>query len=693
MLMSLLLGTMTQPIFGQSSVGNSNSIVPKIVSVPQNTPSATEDTTVPNVRVVNPNWCSAVGTGKIIINGTSSDNGTGVKIVEVRVDKNKYLTTTTKSHGNWSYWSVPIDINDTAPHRILARATDYSGNQNWEDITINSPIGLGTLPPETAPVMDKKNRIAFVEPTFTNAAYSANHFYAWYGLYERSTVVGDKTTTNLDMLTASVPMEPETDISNFTEHVKEFVANATVSIIRDEDAHNGYIFRPDGSNAYDTLFLLHDEYVTEDGYNNFKRFVSNGGTIVFLDGNVFYAQVRYDPKMCTVTLVKGHDWVFDGKVVIKADHEAYFDDKKKWMGSNYLYGDMAVPISFMVNPFNYSRFEENYVNNPNVTILFDYAAEIPREILEDNPQAVGSKIATYELSYGKGKVIMMGLYTQNLNKNEKFLKFFDHIVLPRALGQPYRYDAAAGNESVAYWWMNTGKVSKIERDGQSNGLILTLERSDQIEDKLTFTLPQSLVGGGDPRMNNFAISVNDKEVNYSRTPDDVETGFEIPLTSDATKVQISMITNNTDNPVLNQSQPTPSGSTNNTDLSNKAQAELNQSQPTPSGSNESGASNNKSPKIVNIEIVDGANSAANNEFYKPAIIDINKGTTVIWTNNDVEVHTVTSGNLDTGARTGTFFDSGYLSKGDTFQHIFNDPRTYDYYCTLHPFMKGKVIVK
>ena len=83
----------------------------------------------------------------------------------------------------------------------------------------------------------------------------------------------------------------------------------------------------------------------------------------------------------------------------------------------------------------------------------------------------------------------------------------------------------------------------------------------------------------------------------------------------------------------------------------------------------------------------------NNEFYKPAVIDINKGTTVIWTNNDVEVHTVTSGNLDTGARTGTFFDSGYLSKGDTFQHIFNDPRTYDYYCTLHPFMKGKVIVK
>ena len=187
---------------------------------------------------------------------------------------------------------MPIEINDTALHRILARATDYSGNKNWEDITINSPLATGNLPNDTAPLKDKKNRFAFVEPTFTNAAYSANHFYAFYGLYEHTTNEGEKITTNLDMLTAGVPQEPDREyFSNFTKHVKDFVLNATVSIIRDEEAHYGYIFRADGSNAYDTLFLLHDEYVSDEGYNNYKRFVSNGGTIVFLDGNVFYAQV------------------------------------------------------------------------------------------------------------------------------------------------------------------------------------------------------------------------------------------------------------------------------------------------------------------------------------------------------------------------------------------------------------------
>ena len=85
------------------------------------------------------------------------------------------------------------------------------------------------------------------------------------------------------------------------------------------------------------------------------------------------------------------------------------------------------PVRFMDNPFNYTRFEENYVSNPNATILFDYAAQIPQELLEDNPQAVGSKIATYELGYGKGKVLVMGIYAQRLNGNEKFLQFFDHI--------------------------------------------------------------------------------------------------------------------------------------------------------------------------------------------------------------------------------------------------------------------------
>ena len=71
------------------------------------------------------------------------------------------------------------------------------------------------------------------------------------------------------------------------------------------------------TNAYDILLLFHNEYVTQDEYNNLKQFVSKGGTIVFIDSNIFYAQVRYDKDNRTVTLVKGHNWQFDGKSCIK----------------------------------------------------------------------------------------------------------------------------------------------------------------------------------------------------------------------------------------------------------------------------------------------------------------------------------------------------------------------------------------
>jgi len=38
------------------------------------------------------------------------------------------------------------------------------------------------------------------------------------------------------------------------------------------------------------------------------------------------------------------------------------------------------------------------------------------------------------------------------------------------------------------------------------------------------------------------------------------------------------------------------------------------------------------------------------------------------------------------------FDSSYLNAGESYLHKFNKNGTYDYYCTLYPFMKGKIIV-
>ncbi|HXV88995.1 MAG TPA: plastocyanin/azurin family copper-binding protein [Nitrososphaeraceae archaeon] len=78
--------------------------------------------------------------------------------------------------------------------------------------------------------------------------------------------------------------------------------------------------------------------------------------------------------------------------------------------------------------------------------------------------------------------------------------------------------------------------------------------------------------------------------------------------------------------------------------------------------------------------------------FSPEELTIEKGTTVKWINNDTSTHTVTSG--EPGDNTvGTAFDSSYMNEGDVYLHKFNSKKTYDYYCTMYPFMKGKIIVK
>jgi plastocyanin len=87
----------------------------------------------------------------------------------------------------------------------------------------------------------------------------------------------------------------------------------------------------------------------------------------------------------------------------------------------------------------------------------------------------------------------------------------------------------------------------------------------------------------------------------------------------------------------------------------------------------------------------GSSSPTNAKFFDPLILNVPVGTTVTWKNLDSTLHTVTSGSAESG-KSGTIFDSSYLTGGKTFQHTFSSAGTFDYFCTLHPYMKGQVVV-
>ena len=76
--------------------------------------------------------------------------------------------------------------------------------------------------------------------------------------------------------------------------------------------------------------------------------------------------------------------------------------------------------------------------------------------------------------------------------------------------------------------------------------------------------------------------------------------------------------------------------------------------------------------------------------YVPSIISIYQGDDVTWSNEDVAFHSVTSGSYDLPTE---MFDSGHLDPGQKFTFTFENKGEFDFFCTLHPWMKGKVIVE
>ena len=77
----------------------------------------------------------------------------------------------------------------------------------------------------------------------------------------------------------------------------------------------------------------------------------------------------------------------------------------------------------------------------------------------------------------------------------------------------------------------------------------------------------------------------------------------------------------------------------------------------------------------------------NNFSFSPKVLTVAAGTKVTWTNKDDEPHTVVN------AASPPAFKSAALDGGDSFSFTFTQPGTYQYFCSIHPFMTGTVVVK
>jgi len=436
----------------------------------------------PNVTIIDPFMGSTIPSNEIIINGSVIDNDNNIKNVEVLIHgypfEQKYdyvpailqgvnrsiesedlyenetkTMSDRKSNGNITEsehlnWSASLQVDRPGVYRVLAHAEDSVGNDDWDGSLVHVPFIINQDNQYNG-INPTPVRIALVNPIFTETAYSSDGFYTFYALH-KPTKPGEKVYSNLSLFTPNMYNPPfpslnksynyEQNMQDFSQinkdnapiitlynHIKQdLMPGANVTVIKDQDIQHGYIFNKytKNNNAYDLLIFFHEEYITEKMYQNVKNFVRNGGTALFMDGNNMYAEVNYDRFNNTITLVEGHGWKFNGEFAQRGPFERWFNENKEWIGSNYLRASLGANITFGHNPFNYSHFEENFVNNQDANIIVDYKVNIP----ETSPY-LGAAVATYDIIFGKGKVMHMGLYSQNLLDNQKFVAFVDSLLL------------------------------------------------------------------------------------------------------------------------------------------------------------------------------------------------------------------------------------------------------------------------
>ena len=123
-------------------------------------------------------------------------------------------------------------------------------------------------------------------------------------------------------------------------------------------------------------------------------------------------------------------WAYNGKSAWKSVRERWANETSQWVGSNFFC--LSCNITFANNPFQYKHHEEQYVTNPNDLILLNYHASTSIK----QSKTTDPVIATYGLNYHKGKVIALGIYSDDIIANSKFNKFFDRLLVKYAPKSP-----------------------------------------------------------------------------------------------------------------------------------------------------------------------------------------------------------------------------------------------------------------
>lgn len=280
------------------------------------------------------------------------------------------MKVTSNSEGYKKTFYIPME-------KILFKITpqyDNQGNFKSDNLSLLSDL-LPFYAHVGFPSLSQK--VVFVYPIFTQAAYDKNGFYDYY-------------TKKCDASCLTVPIPNKIDGTYSSGIEATFVLTLlNYSSINDIDIDKN----PDILKKYDKVIVLHNEYVTKKEFDAITRHPD----VIFLYPNSLYAEVKTDYDKNTITLVRGHD---------------YPDDDFK-NGFNWKYDNSKQEYNIECKDWNFYK-KENYTFlncYPEYQLLYD--EELLSELHSKDPTDLLNDISNW-LRYTDDKKVM-----------EKFLSDYD----------------------------------------------------------------------------------------------------------------------------------------------------------------------------------------------------------------------------------------------------------------------------
>lgn len=107
-----------------------------------------------------------------------------------------------------------------------------------------------------------------------------------------------------------------------------------------------------------------------------------------------------------------------------------------------------------------------------------------------------------------------------------------------------------------------------------------------------------------------------------------------------------------------------------------------------SAANATGAGSSQTTVVMPL----GSSAATSGVGYEPPEVTVSPGDAVVWDNQDNALHTATSGKSPTPDGK---FDTGIVGANQQSKSVTmpTEPGEYPYFCTLHPFLTGTVVVQ